>query len=491
MHADRSIGPYRALAPIDGDHWRVRGPAGEAVARAVPGPPAADFEATAARLVALRDPHIWPALAAARVDGRGWVVRPPVEGGTLADRLAAGHRPPYKIAIDVGVAVLRGLASAHGAGFVHGALDAAAVGFAEGRVQLIGIGDAALVGRSPAAADDLRAVSRLLQTLVPDPPGELRALLAAPLPTAEAFCRALKTLDPALGHDRDFDFSTPAPAGPTPIPPAAPARPTPPPDEPPPRRPPPAEDSWGVAPPADEAPPPSAGKGWVVGAREMVEASSVGEDTWGVSVSDAPPVPQGPALGGMRRDHTGAVVHTVQSARQAPTEAAARSPLATVAVAIAVIAVVLVGARVAMNQLADEEALPEPSVPAALRTEPPIEPAPTADPIVDDTADATTAIADATPDATAADADLRPRVELAIEPVPGKVVRVADGAVICEASTACPVPIDVDYRVTAKGYQPRDISGDDLYDRRRIGRLRLVLQPVAPPEPAERRRRRQ
>lgn len=463
MRPHTAIGPYRTHEPIDPETWSIEGePTLEA--RRIDGLPAADFPSVAARLTALRHRHLSPVLAAARVDGRAWIVRPRLDEGTLADRLAAGHHPPYKVAIDVGVDALRGLAVAHEAGLAHGALDGDAVTWSEG-LRIVGAGYGALVGRRAEPVEDVRAVARLIGELVPDPPGELRALLASPMPTAEAFCRALKTLDPALSHDREFDFSRPTPSPPPPAEagpsPAAPG-----------------DDSWGVE-PAGDAPPPSRGAGWVVEARDLVEASADSEDTWGVGASpDRAPAGPG-ASPGMRRDHTGAVVHTVTTAsRAAPVER--RSPLTTAAVAIAVIAVLLVGARVAMNHLGAPEALPEPSVAPGLVA---IDGGPI------DAARAADALTDGGAGDGAADA-AGPRVTLLIGPVSGRVVRVEDKAVVCDAARRCPVPIDIDYRVEAKGHVAQTIRGDDLYDRRRIGELEIVLQPVAPKEPRQKPRKR-
>lgn len=487
MRVDTAIGPYRTAAPLGPDTWSVDGPQPGCEARRIDGLPAPDFDVVAPRLVGLSHPHLWPVYAAARVDGRAWIVRSPVEGGTLADRLAAGHHPPYKVAIDVGVAVLKALSAAHRVGLTHGGLDAGCIAWSDG-LRVVGVGHGALVGRMAQPVDDVRAVIALLRILVPDPPGELRALLASPLATADALCRALKTLDPALGQDRDFDFGV----APSPSNPPDGATPTlPPPAEPQPAAPvqrpasvasTPAsgEDTWGVAPPADEARPPSRGTGWVVESRDMVEAST--EDSWGIGASPSP-APAAPADsgGGMRRDHTGAIVHTVRTAARPDAAESSRSPLATVAVSIAVIAVALVGARIVMNQLGATEALPDATVaPGIVALD--------AGPI--DAARAAAADGSAADGAAdgGADADAGPRVTLVIGPVPGRVVRSEDKAVVCDAVRRCAVPIDIDYTVEAKGYVSQSISGDDLYDRRRIGEYELVLQPVAP-KPRKRRRR--
>ncbi|MCB9551867.1 MAG: hypothetical protein H6705_08290 [Myxococcales bacterium] len=74
-----------------------------------------------------------------------------------------------------------------------------------------------------------------------------------------------------------------------------------------------------------------------------------------------------------------------------------------------------------------------------------------------------------------------PTVTITIAPVPADIIRLADGATICAATRECALPIDVDYEARAPGHKPRPISGDDLYDRRRSGHMRVVLEPADRP----------
>ena len=72
---------------------------------------------------------------------------------------------------------------------------------------------------------------------------------------------------------------------------------------------------------------------------------------------------------------------------------------------------------------------------------------------------------------------VKPTVRVSFVPVEVKVVRAKDGVMICENARECELEIDTDYRATAPNYQLLTISGDDLYDRRRVGRWRRVMQP--------------
>jgi hypothetical protein len=49
--------------------------------------------------------------------------------------------------------------------------------------------------------------------------------------------------------------------------------------------------------------------------------------------------------------------------------------------------------------------------------------------------------------------------------------------VLCESAHQCEVPIDIDTRVEQEGYEPRVLSGDDLFDRRgHRWRVRLLTR---------------
>ncbi|MEZ4434412.1 MAG: hypothetical protein R3F65_18575 [bacterium] len=365
MGTQDSIDGFSPLGPLaDGRIAVHRAPDGrDGVLTRIPGADPVAARETTRRLRELTDPHLWPVLAAG-VDAHGaYLITPPgPAGGTLADRPPAP--PPDARAI--GAALVEALAAAHRAGLTHGALDAAHVCLADGAPRLTGLGLATLRGARVDPADDLRALAALWRALDPEPPATLRALLARPPASAEAFRRALATVP---GGDHDFDFAPAAPASaPTPASAAAPARapaaPT--------------DDGWGVDPPADAAPPRA---DWLVGARELVTASTAapGEDTWGVHPSDTEletsrARADGP-LGDPGRRGAFAIGNT--SARRPEPPAPPRSPIARFALIAIAAAVLLVGARVALNLLTAE---PAPAPTLAPPYSPPTPPPPTPPP---------------------------------------------------------------------------------------------------------------
>lgn len=253
---------------------------------------------------------------------------------------------------------------------------------------------------------------------------------------------------PAARDDGDFDFA---------------------PDAAPPRAP--ADDDWGVDPPADAAPPRD---DWLVGAREIVTASTaIDEDTWGVQPSDTEletsrARADGP-LGDPGRRSAFAIGHsnTPSSARRAA-PAAHKNPITRYALIAAALAALLIGARVVMNLLA----APEPTPPTIA---PPLPLTPDAAPPAPDAALAAAATDGAPQDAAV------PTVTVTLAPVPADIIRLTDKTTICAAARECALPIDIDYEARAPGHRPRLISGDDLYDRRRSGRMRIVLDPLDRP----------
>jgi hypothetical protein len=80
-------------------------------------------------------------------------------------------------------------------------------------------------------------------------------------------------------------------------------------------------------------------------------------------------------------------------------------------------------------------------------------------------------------------------IETSFAPAEVTVRRVDDETVVCEKQRNCTLPIDVNYRAESVGFEPLLISGDDLYDRRFMGKWRLVMKPVEP-KPTKKRRRR-
>ena len=272
----------------------------------------------------------------------------------------------------------------------------------------------------------------------------------------------MATKDPNEG-DGEFDFA--------PAPKQAPATPAPSPD-----------DGWGVDPPPDAEPPRD---DWLIGAREITTASTATPDTtWGIEPSpaerDASRARAESPLGEAGR-RTGFTIGTSTARRPEP-KRPARNSIRRFALLVAAAAALLIGARLALNALEPDE---EPRTPtlvpllphAASSDAAPALAAPT------DATDATpTDATDATDasDAARLDAAL-PTVTVEIAPVAANVVRVRDKTLICAAAYECPLVIDLDYDIIASGHRTRRVSGDDLYDRRRSGRMRIVLEPLDRP----------
>ncbi len=63
-------------------------------------------------------------------------------------------------------------------------------------------------------------------------------------------------------------------------------------------------------------------------------------------------------------------------------------------------------------------------------------------------------------------AEQRPTVLIRPDPPPATFTRLDTDEVVCEEAATCRVPIDVDIKITRKGYRRLILKGDDLYDRR-------------------------
>ena len=127
----------------------------------LPGGGGADSEAArkrfareASRASSIGDPHIGSVYEVGETDdGRVFLAMALGEGEPLSDRLAHGSLALDQ-AVDIGNQVAAGLASAHGEGIVHGALDPTQVMVnSEGRVKVVGFG----AGSLPGAAERARA----------------------------------------------------------------------------------------------------------------------------------------------------------------------------------------------------------------------------------------------------------------------------------------------------------------------------------------------
>ncbi|MEU8813664.1 protein kinase [Actinoplanes sp. NPDC048796] len=112
---------------------------------------------------------------------------------SLADLLRRGPIPParaWRIAVDV----LRALTAVHRRERPHGALKPANVLVTDGRAMLRDLAP------TTWSVPDMRAVVALMGVLFPDPPPALRAVLAEPPRTAEAFLAAVEA---ARGEGRE------------------------------------------------------------------------------------------------------------------------------------------------------------------------------------------------------------------------------------------------------------------------------------------------
>ncbi|SNY50106.1 protein kinase domain-containing protein [Paractinoplanes atraurantiacus] len=125
-----------------------------------------------------------------------------LQPGSLADLLRRGPVPPaqaWRIAVDV----LRALSAIHHRRRPHGALKPANVLVSEGRAMLRDLAPATSsvpdVG-FPVAVPDMQAIVALIGVLFPDPPPALRAVLARPPRTADAF---LTAVEGARGEGRE------------------------------------------------------------------------------------------------------------------------------------------------------------------------------------------------------------------------------------------------------------------------------------------------
>jgi eukaryotic-like serine/threonine-protein kinase len=128
------------------------------------------FAREASRASSIGDPNIGSVYEVGETaDGRVFLAMALDEGEPLSDRLAHGPLPLEQV-VEIGAQVAAGLASAHGEGIVHGALDPTQVLVnPEGRVKVVGFG----AGSLPGAAE--RARSYLAPERLEDGPADVRA----------------------------------------------------------------------------------------------------------------------------------------------------------------------------------------------------------------------------------------------------------------------------------------------------------------------------
>ncbi len=128
------------------------------------------FAREASRASSIGDPHIGSVYEVGETDdGRVFLAMALDEGEPLSDRLAHGPLPLEQV-VEIGTQIAAGLASAHGEGIVHGALDPTQVLVnPEGRVKVVGFG----AGSLPGAAE--RARSYLAPERLEGGPADVRA----------------------------------------------------------------------------------------------------------------------------------------------------------------------------------------------------------------------------------------------------------------------------------------------------------------------------
>lgn len=146
------LGPYEIVAALGaggmGEVYRARDPrlGREVAVKVLPPEVARDadrrarFEREARAVAALSHPNIL-ALHELGTEGEQlYVVTELLEGETLADRLRQGALPPRK-AVEIAIAIARGLAAAHGKGIAHRDLKPANVFLlADGQVKILDFG---------------------------------------------------------------------------------------------------------------------------------------------------------------------------------------------------------------------------------------------------------------------------------------------------------------------------------------------------------------
>jgi hypothetical protein len=156
------LGPYEILSPLGaggmGEVYRAHDArlAREVAVKALPPSLAADadrrrrFEQEAKAAARINHPNILQVYDVGEHDGQLYVVTELLEGGTLRERMAAGPIPARK-AVEIAIALARGLAAAHDAGIVHRDLKPENVFVTlEGRVKILDFGLAKLAGRDDA-----------------------------------------------------------------------------------------------------------------------------------------------------------------------------------------------------------------------------------------------------------------------------------------------------------------------------------------------------
>jgi hypothetical protein len=165
--------------------------------------------------------------------GQSYVLTELGEEGSLADWVAAYGRLPWSEVVDLSTKVADALATAHRAGFVHGALGADQIWLsADGEPRLLGLDEVvrrALAGqKAPEVSEDIAGIGRTIATLLTghpaaapvdrhleqaEAPSSLRALVARCLGDRRGKPTAMREVSAALTEIRSHDGRPPRPDG--------------------------------------------------------------------------------------------------------------------------------------------------------------------------------------------------------------------------------------------------------------------------------------
>ena len=417
-----------------------------------------------------------------------WSITQIPSGTRVSEQLSLRGVPPERASLELVFGVSCALEAAHALGVYHGYLSTDELYWENGRIIVDGWG--AVWHESDGLHRDMSALRQLVKSVVTSTAEQIRELMESPPRTAGGYRRVLasvlsgetdqeRSLIPrSVDVDEDFNDETMETSSSlsglvlnetpsiltsietqgsssgsesAPIDPEAQT----------------AEhtwdsialqDSWGLGLAEGEATPT-----WLDGTREELRASNTydanhGSD-WGVG--DAP----SPGLLATRDENelpSGIRVHTVITAADHGDDPPPSAPHFTRQLVIGLVILASVGAYLAMGSSPSETRPAAKEAKAAVVATTPLEQTPKATPLDPVTPKKTPSI-----------------VRVTFVPVNVTVTASSGGPPICSDVRVCDLPIDVNYVATHPGYQPHIISGDDLYDLRDVGAMRVVLKKKA------------
>jgi serine/threonine protein kinase/tetratricopeptide (TPR) repeat protein len=169
LAAGSRLGPYEILSPLGaggmGEVYRARDPrlARDVAIKVLPEDSHSDperlrrFEQEAKAAGALNHPNLLAVYDVGTHDGSPYIVSELLEGEALRERLRGGELSPKK-AVEVAIAIARGLSAAHAKGIVHRDLKPANVFvMTDGHVKILDFGLAKLLHREAAPIGDATA----------------------------------------------------------------------------------------------------------------------------------------------------------------------------------------------------------------------------------------------------------------------------------------------------------------------------------------------